>query len=684
MEKIKKGLGNGITKARTHYQYILSAALVAVLIFIVYGNDLEILANEALQNEALNYILLMPFFAGFLFYIRRDAVKAALALEKCRKKTTTRHLDEIVGVALCLIAFLTYWYGSYTFYPLEYHILSLPIFIAGVTLILFNLKALIALILPILFLAFLIPMPTELLYQIGGILANANTQASYALLKTFGIPVSLSTAYGPPTITLPISGNPTPFSVDVPCSGIYSLMAFTTFAAFLVLVSSGSIPKKALLFVLGFFMFEALNIVRITTIVSIANSFGEETAMLLYHAVAGILLIFIGMLIILFIAERFMKMQILPKKQEQPPCPQCKTTASTLESFCQNCGRLLSQLRPKITHKFWTKLLLLILGSFIVSLSINAPTFVSAKGPIGVTSNQAWTNATNVFPQIQNYSLSFFREDLAYEQAAHQDKALWYYYASTNGSKPPVWVAVGVSSSLSNLHNWEVCYVTWRTAQGQSASVSVLDQRDTQLLQDTPLIARYFVFITEYNSTQVTLYWYEKATFNTGITVEQKYVRISLIILTPNSTDYQHHEEELYEIGQTIASYWQPLQNQSLISLGIPAQQLLLSFSIGFVIFTKTAQYSNDWRRKTNNQKIFNKLGTPKEKYALHTIQELTKEKRTIETRDVTEAIQKKTGKTVNPDKLLTLLNHLEEYGFIKKDITITQSQPRLIWKAKY
>lgn len=33
---------------------------------------------------------------------------------------------------------LLYWHGSYTFTPLEYHILTLPIFAAGLTLILFN------------------------------------------------------------------------------------------------------------------------------------------------------------------------------------------------------------------------------------------------------------------------------------------------------------------------------------------------------------------------------------------------------------------------------------------------------------------------------------------------------------------------------------------------------------------
>jgi hypothetical protein len=51
-----------------------------------------------------------------------------------------------------------------------------------------------------------------------------------------------------------------------------------------------------------------------------------------------------------------------------------------------------------------------------------------------------------------------------------------------------------------------------------------------QLLEGSQLIAKYLVFQdSEQNYTQLTLYWYESATFKIGATVQQKYVRISLI-----------------------------------------------------------------------------------------------------------------------------------------------------------
>ena len=686
VETANQKLRRIITNTRRYYQYILSTALITLVILVIYGRDFEILANEALQNEALSHILLIPFFAGLLFYLKRDTVKAFLGLDKLRKKPKTRHIDELVGVILLLIAFLTYWYGSYTFYPLEYHVLSLPIFITGLILILFNLKTALTLAIPTLFLLFLIPMPTQLIYTIGGYMANTNTLASYNILRAFNLPVSLTTDYGPPILNLTdATGQSIPFTIGLACSGIYSVIAFAMFATFLAIIITAPVWKKTLIFLIGFAVFDVLNIIRITTVVGIAYPFGEETAMSLFHPTAGLILIFVGMLLILFTSEKLLKIQIFPQTPKPAPCPACKTTAETLEDFCTNCGRFLNPTRLKLSQTLWAKLFLLLIGCTIVTMSINAPTFAVAQGLIEITANPNGQSVTSILPNVTGYyQPRYLYRDSLYEQVARIDASLTYGYVSENFTKPIVLIIIGVSSSISNLHNWEVCLVSWQTAQGQFPLVQVLDQRDTQLIEDTPLIARYIVFKSPYNYTQTTLYWYEKASFNTGITVEQKYVRISLLIITPDSTNYQQHEQELQTIGTEIAKYWEPLKTQALISLGIPAQQMLLAVSIGFVAVTETAQISNDLRKKTNNRKLFSKYASPKEKAILQTITELAKSKKTFETREIGEAVKTQTGKTVKPETLLEILNRLEEYGYIQKTVLSTNGQPKLVWKSKY
>jgi exosortase len=675
-----------VESAKRYYQYVLSLALIVLVILTVYAQDLEILVNEALQDEAFTYIFLVPFFAGILFYLKKDMVKASLDLEKCGKKTRSKYLDELVGVVLCLIAFLVYWYGSYTFYPLEYHIFSLPIFILGVTVILFDLKVMLVLLLPILFLFFSVPPPAEFIYSIGGTMASFNTQASYTLLKALSLPVGLSTSYGPPMIMLTSSnGAPASFAVDLPCSGIYSFTAFSMFAAFLVLVISSSIPRKVGVVLLGLATFEVVNVARITTTIAIAYEFGVKVAMNLFHNVAGLLLIFIGMLLTLFMAEKVLKVQVTSIAKRQAPCPKCETNSDKRERFCFDCGRSLSCLKTGISKEFWAKLFLLLLGCLIVTFCIHAPTFVVAQGPKGVAYTSNWAGSTDAFPNITGYRpIEFLYRDTNFESLAHQDASLWYVYVPISESQSMIYVDVGVAGSISNLHNWEVCLVSWQTAQGQYPLVSVLNSRDVQLLQDVPIIARYFTFEgpSPYNYTQVTLYWYEQATFNTGVTAEQKFVRISLIALAQSSTNRQQLEDELLPVGQAVASYWEPLQSKSLISLGVPMIQSLLVFSVALVLFMRMTQYFSGFRRKATNQRLFANFASADEKAVLEAVLKVAKEKKVIRTQDIEEALKRNMGKSLGDEDTLAVLRRLEEYDFVKRDIVSFGNGPLLVWKV--
>jgi exosortase/archaeosortase family protein len=669
--------------ARSNYRLILLIALALLSAFIVYGNDFLIVANEALQNESFSHVLLLPFFVGFLFYLKKDVVKASLVIDAHRKRTSAKYVNEVLGVILCLVAFLIYWYGSYTFYPLEYHLFSFPIFVMGITLFLLNSRALLMLIFPILFLLFLIPLPATVLYTAGGAMSSVNTQISYTILKALGVPITLSTSYGAPAVLLTsAAGQSVNFAVDIPCSGIYSLVAFTMFAAFLAFVSKTSIFKKLLVFVLGFSVFALLNLIRIIGIFSVGYLLGEEAA-ILTHSVAGLILIFIGMVLILVISDKILKIKILTRPQEQQPCPKCTTMGQhSFMGFCQSCGRFLgggSNLLPSKT--LLVKLLLLVLGCSVVILSIRAPTFATAQGSLELLSGNNWQNATNVLPEISNYTLSFLYRDTAYERIAHQDASLVYGYFPVNISSPVLYVDIGIASSISNLHNWEVCLISMQTVQGQYPLVDVLDSKDTRLLQDPPVIAQYLVFDSPENYTQVTLYWYEKATFKTGLTVEQKYVRISLIILTQDSATYVQFEEELFKAGQIIASHLEPLKTEALISLGIPAQQSLLVVCIVFLIITKTAQYLDEQRRTANNLKVFNNFASKKEKIVLNSISELNKESTHMKTKDIIESVQKRVVKPVNPQTALKILKTLEEQGFIRRAVASINNAPVLEWK---
>lgn len=682
MPKIKAATKAAIASIRIFRKQILAALLVFSIIGVVYWRDLGILLNEALHNDAASHILMVPFLVGFLIYRKKDLIIASIESKNIGKRKRIEHVDEAVGIALCTAAFLLYWAGSYTFYPLEYHLGSLPIFITGLIMVLFGFRTIQKLILPILFLLFLIPLPSEIVYTIGGTLANFNTHASYTLLTFLRLPITLETSYGPPTLAITTSSQPIYFSVDVPCSGIYSFTAFIMLATFLAYIVTAPAIKKAGIFMLGFVVFLLMNILRITGIVSIGYWFGEEIAMLFFHTVTGWLLIFAGMLLVLFTAEKLLKITISQSQEGLPPCPNCSKSLRKFENFCANCGKFLGSFQSKISTMFWAKLLILLLGSYLVTLSIQAPTFAVASGTLEITSDSNMGNATTVFPEIPEYQLNFLYRDENYEKIAGQDASLIYAYIPTNLSKTTVYVDIGVANTISNLHNWEVCLVTWQIAQGSNPIVNVLDSRDIQLLEDVPIIARYLVFETSTEYTQVTLYWYEKANFKIGLTVSQKYVRISLIILTRNSTKYPQFENELFNFGQSIASYWKPLESQSLVSIGIPMQQGLLGLSIGFAVISKSAEYTQRWRRKKNTLRIFNNFASPTEKLILESVRQITKESKGTQISHLASTIASKTGKHIEIDEINAILLQLEEHGLVEKRTINIKGKPVLIWTS--
>jgi len=663
---------------RSNYIAVASVAMTLLVVLVVYWQDLSILFNEALRSEALSQIILIPFLVSYLIYRKRELVKASLELEKFHGKATLVSVSDFIGIAFCLTAFLLYWYGSYTFYPLEYHIASIIIFVIGVTLILTNLKTLKVLIFPILFLAFLVPPPSNLMYTAGGFLAHVNTQGSYNLLKIAGLPVSLTDKFGAPVIALNTSQGPVEFAVYQASSGLYSLLAFATFAVFLVYITRGSLTKKTALFAIGFFILPILNITRISIIVSVAYWLGQGAADIV-HAFSGWLLVFVAILLLLLIGERIFHLKIFGGSSDIPSCSECVKGSKKQEPFCLSCGKFPKTTRVKISKKFWIKVTALLVGAYLVTVSLQAPAFAFAPG-LTLSSSNPQTE-TNAFPEIDGYELQFLYRDVNYERIAGQDASLVYAYLSQNSSSLPVYVIVGVSTSLSNLHNWEVSWIAYRVAQGQPPLVTSLESMDIQLTENPRIIARWLVFQHPSNYTYIALYWYQQALFNTGLTVESRYIRINLLVLTKNPNDATQYKEKLISMGQSVVAYWEPLRVQSLVSIAIPTQQILLGSTVFAAIFIQTSQYALEQKKKKTNLRIFERIAPQNEKLLYKTIKELSQKTKETTTQNIASALEKAVDNAVKPNEIVDMINNLEKQGLIKADIINMQDQPKLVWK---
>ena len=546
-------------------QYRIATALkfsvIAIAVLVLYFQDLNMVFTGALTDESTYQILAIPFLFGYLLYRKRKMISASLQPNENNKLGFQRYFSTLVGTSLCAVAILTYWYGSYTFTPLEYHMVTLPFLAAGLILILFSTQTLKQLFFPVAFLIFLTPPPAQILYSTGSALADLSSSASNSLANVFGLHTTLSSSSTGPVITLITSSHVTlPFNVDVACSGIYSIIGFLIFALFIAYITPGKLLNKFMIIVMGIPLILSLNIIRITTILGIANSFGENLALIFFHDIGATVLMFVGTLLLLGVSEKVFK-----KPKPLPPCPTCTPTLKNpIEPFCADCGKLFKSFKVKLNKVDIAKIAGIAI-IVIMLLSIQVPVFALTQGPSQVltqTASGLQVNTSNsLLPNIPGYTLTYGYRDTQFEQTSGDEAALVYDYDPPNGPTSTVWVAVQIAASVSSEHQWETCLINFPLSQGDQASVKQLDLRDIQIQDNPPITARYFAFqYVNNNQTQVVLYWYETATFDTNNTAQSKSVMISLIMYPSTNENITAYENQELPVAQAINNYWQPLQ----------------------------------------------------------------------------------------------------------------------------
>ena len=322
----------------------IKVTVIVIAILIIYYQDLNIVFNNALQDESVNYVIIIPFLFVYLVYRKKKMLRTIISSEESEQHNWTKHLATISGILLIAVAILLYWYGSSTFSALEYHIITLPIFTAGLILILFNLQTLWQLSFPIVFLALLTPPPSLILSGFGSTLSVISSEASSTIVNAVGIHSTILSEYGNPVIILTRPDKTTmAFMVDIACSGIYSLMGFLIFAVFMAYIIRDKAWKKVTTFFIGIPLIYFLNITRISIILLIGYQYGEQLTLQTFHLIGGYVLIFLGTLLLLTISEKILKTQLFTKPQNIPFCPECNSNTENLpNNFCKNCGRLIN------------------------------------------------------------------------------------------------------------------------------------------------------------------------------------------------------------------------------------------------------------------------------------------------------------------------------------------------------
>jgi hypothetical protein len=287
-----------------------------------------------------------------------------------------------------------------------------------------------------------------------------------------------------------------------------------------------------------------------------------------------------------------------------------------------------------------------------------------------------------LFPQISGYTTQFLYRDTDFENTSGQDFSLIFALNPNQENLTPVWIGLEVASTINPLHRWETCLVTWPQTHGYQVKVTQLDLKDTQILDNPPIIARYFAFQTLIdNQTQLVLYWYETCTFTINNATQQKHVKLSLITYPATPQDVPNMENQLLPIAEAIANHWQPIKTWALISMFISQHDLELATTASAILVVLSALYIIEVRRqRRTSMNAYQKLGT-KDQQLVSAVKE-TQRTNLPTLERIREAYQKRSGAKLTAQQFEQRLTELQNVNMVKSTLSNNRDEPIITWQA--
>jgi len=279
----------------------LRAAAIVVLVLVAYNYSLMTLARGLTLQTPLAYLAIVPLLALGLAVAR-------IRIDPPEIDIHDRQVDWIVGIGLLAatgaILVLAPQPESSAFWLGRLDLLTLPIFVAGLVALLFGVRRMWALRVPILFLLLAWPIPFTYLLSVTADAFTEFTARTVGLI-TAVIPVA-HPAVGDETLFL-IGSDQGLFGVSIgsACSGMNSFVGFLLLGTALLYLVRGPLVGKVAWLIVGLGVTVGLNVARIMAILVVGHFFGQEAALEVLHPIAGLVVFNIGVLIMIVLVPRF-------------------------------------------------------------------------------------------------------------------------------------------------------------------------------------------------------------------------------------------------------------------------------------------------------------------------------------------------------------------------------------------
>ena len=267
---------------RARYETPMILAITLVVIVSMYFNTLVWLFAAWWNDPYYMYGFIVPMISGYLVWNKRAL------LARLDKEQSSLGMPVIVAGLLIhgIGVFLTFRFAS---------AISIIIVLAGMILTIYGKAVTKALLFPIGFLFFMVPIPIAPV--IGAALQAPSAGFAASLVSMLGIGATVTGA----EICLAESA----FEVGAPCSGMKSIIGLLTLAALYAYLLDGSMYMKVTIFLSALPLAIMANVLRIVAILLIANAYGSEVAINFFHDFSSLLLFSIAAFGLLIVGRCF-------------------------------------------------------------------------------------------------------------------------------------------------------------------------------------------------------------------------------------------------------------------------------------------------------------------------------------------------------------------------------------------
>lgn len=265
-----------------YYILIIFIGIIGIFYYYTFGW----LIQSWMHNEYYSHGFIVPIISGYIIWNMKSELAAM------EKKPSQAGLALLMGgIAFHGISIL------WTIRSLSG--LSLLLTIAGVIVYVYGLEFLKKIWFPFLFLILMIPLPV--MGTIAPPLQFISAFASANVAYLIGIPVVRDGL----VLNLP-SGS---FEVGLPCSGVNSIISLFTIGILFAFIIVGSKTMKMTVLASIIPLALAGNVIRITSVLAVANSFGKEVAIDYFHDFSSLLLFSIALAGLFLVGRCFGRLQ---------------------------------------------------------------------------------------------------------------------------------------------------------------------------------------------------------------------------------------------------------------------------------------------------------------------------------------------------------------------------------------